>query len=73
MANDVPFRQRLTCTVAEAMQATGLGRTTLGRLRREGRLATLKIDGRRLVRVASLLALLDGAAETPSAKMARRG
>lgn len=55
----IPFRERLTCTVAEACAATGLGRTTLDRLRLDGRLDTLKVDGRRLVRVPSLLALLD--------------
>jgi hypothetical protein len=60
-APQIPFRDRLTCTVNEAMQATGLGRTTIDRYRREGRIDTVKLDGRRLIRVPSLVALVEPA------------
>ena len=55
----VPFAQRLTCTVAEACVATGLGRTKLYELIAEGHLDTIAIGRRRLVRVSSLLKLVD--------------
>lgn len=53
----VPFEQRLTCTVAEACQATGLGRTKLYGLIGAGHLSTITIGRRRLVLVRSLLEL----------------
>lgn len=63
-SHDMPFRERLTCTVREACQATGLGRTKLNQLIAEGRLASVKLDqsqtGRRLVSVPSLVALMEG-------------
>jgi excisionase family DNA binding protein len=54
----IPFAQRLTCTIAEACQATGLGRTKLYELIGEGHLDTTTIGRRRLVLVSSLRALL---------------
>jgi excisionase family DNA binding protein len=54
----IPFAQRLTCTVAEACQATGLGRTKLYELIGEGQLDTTTIGRRRLVIVHSLRTLL---------------
>lgn len=54
----VPFAQRLTCTVAEACEATGLGRTKIYELIGDGRIATTTIGRRRLVIVQSLLALV---------------
>lgn len=65
--HEIPFKDRLTCTIAEAIQVSGLGRSTINRLIGSGRLASVKLDGvrvadtdrgRRLVRVPSLLALL---------------
>jgi len=55
----VPFAQRLACTVAEACEATGLGRTKLYELIGEGKLRTTTIGRRRLVMVHSLCALLE--------------
>ena len=54
----IPFAQRLACTVAEACEATGLGRTKLYELIGEGKLDTTTIGRRRLVKVHALLTLL---------------
>jgi excisionase family DNA binding protein len=55
----IPFAQRLTCTIAEACEATGLGRTKLYELIGAGCLDTTTIGRRRLVLVRSLRMLLD--------------
>ncbi|WP_410051358.1 excisionase family DNA-binding protein [Bradyrhizobium sp. SZCCHNR2032] len=54
----MPFAQRLTCTVAEACEATGLGRTKIYELIGNGRVTTTTIGRRRLVVVQSLLSLV---------------
>jgi excisionase family DNA binding protein len=54
----IPFAQRLTCTISEACEVTGLGRTTLYELIGTGRLRTTTVGRRRLVVIESLLALL---------------
>jgi len=55
----VPFAQKLTCTINEACEMTGLGRTKLYELIGDGHLATTTIGRRRLVMVRSLLSLLE--------------
>ncbi|MBR0840489.1 helix-turn-helix domain-containing protein [Bradyrhizobium liaoningense] len=55
----MPFAQRIACTIDEAREATGLGRTKLYELIGDGRIVTTTIGRRRLVVVRSLLALLD--------------
>ena len=55
----VPFPDRLSCTIAEACEATGLGRTKVYELIGEGRLETTRIGRRRLVFVRSLRTLLE--------------
>jgi excisionase family DNA binding protein len=55
----IPFAQRLTCTIDEACEATGLGRTKLYELIGAGQLATTTVGRRRLVIVHSLQALLN--------------
>jgi excisionase family DNA binding protein len=50
--------QRPTCTIAEACNAVGLGRTKLYELIGGGEIDTITIGRRRLVRVPSLLKLL---------------
>ena len=50
--------QRPTCTIAEACEAVGLGRTKLYELIGGGEIDTITIGRRRLVRVPSLLKLL---------------
>jgi len=54
----IPFAQRLSCTIAQACEATGLGRTKLYELIGDGHLATTTVGRRRLVLVRSLLSLL---------------
>lgn len=54
----VPFHDRITCTVPEACQAIGLGRSKLYELIAEGQLRTTTIGRRRLVLVNSLLTLV---------------
>ncbi len=55
----IPFAQRFTCTINEACEVTGLGRTKLYELIGEGHLATTTVGRRRLVVVRSLLSLLE--------------
>ena len=55
----MPFAQRLTCTIDDACEVTGLGRTKLYELIGAGHIVTTTIGRRRLVVVRSLLALLD--------------
>lgn len=55
----MPFAQRLTCTVDDACEVTGLGRTKLYEQIGAGRIVTTTIERRRPVKVHSLLALLD--------------
>jgi excisionase family DNA binding protein len=55
----IPFAQRLSCTIAEACEVTGLGRTKLYELIGDGHLATTTVGRRRLVLVRSLLSLLE--------------
>jgi excisionase family DNA binding protein len=61
----LPFAQRLTCTIAEACEATGLGRTKIYELIGNGRVTTTSVGRRRLVIVQSLLALV-GVNQTPT-------
>ncbi len=59
----IPFAERLTCTIAEACAATGLGRTKLYELIGNGRVGTAIVGRRRLVKVRSLRQLVDMADE----------
>jgi excisionase family DNA binding protein len=56
--SSISFSQRLTCTVAEACEVTGLGRTKLYELIGDDCIATTSIGRRRLVLVQSLLTLV---------------
>ena len=55
----IPFAQRFTCTINEACEVTGLGRTKLYELIADGHLATTTVGRRRVVVVRSLLSLLE--------------
>jgi hypothetical protein len=55
----IPFAQRLSCTIDEACQATGLGRTKLYEEMSAGRVQTTNVGKRRLILVPSLLRRLD--------------
>lgn len=56
--DSLPFAQRLTCTIAQACEATGLGRTKIYELIGSGRVTTTTVGRRRLIVVQSLLALV---------------
>lgn len=62
----IPFLQRLTCTIPEACEVSGLGRTKLYELIGNGRLDTRTIGRRRLVVVRSLTGLLEAIPRTSS-------
>lgn len=55
---NLPFAERLSCTIDEACEATGLGRTKLYELIGTGQLVTTTVGRRRLVMVRSLISLL---------------
>ncbi len=57
-SHDIPIQQRITCTVREACQASGLGKTKLYELIGNGQLDTMRVGRRRLVKVESLSGLL---------------
>ncbi len=56
--HSIPFAQRPTCTISEACEAIGIGRSKLYELIGDGHLDTTRIGRRRLVRVPSLLRLV---------------
>jgi hypothetical protein len=58
----IPFAQRLSCTIDQACQATGIGRTKLYEEMSAGRVRTTNVGKRRLVLVPSLCQLLEPAA-----------
>ena len=58
----IPFAARLSCTIEEACEATGIGRTKLYEEIGAGRVETMNIGKRRLVLVRSLVKLIDPAA-----------
>ncbi|WKA29815.1 excisionase family DNA-binding protein [Bradyrhizobium roseum] len=57
-AKTIPFAERLSCTIDEACEATGLGRTKLYELIATGQLIATTVGRRRLIMVRSLFALL---------------
>jgi excisionase family DNA binding protein len=50
----------ITTSINDAAKALSLGRTSIYALIREGRLETIKLGRRTLVRIASIRRLLDG-------------
>ena len=58
MAN-IPIAARLSCTIDQACEATGLGRTKLYEEMQAGRVETVNVGKRRLVLVRSLVRLID--------------
>jgi excisionase family DNA binding protein len=59
-----PAPERVVLTVAEVMDTTGLSRQFIYNEVRSGRLRSLKVGRRRLVRVPDLEAWLDSFADT---------
>jgi excisionase family DNA binding protein len=58
---------RLTLTIAQACEATGLSRITLWRLRRDRKLRTVAVGTRKLIVVDSLLRLLESEGDSIAA------
>ena len=56
----IPFNSRIACTIPDAMRASGIGQTKLYELIKKRRLKSTKVDGRRLILVASLRQLIQG-------------
>jgi excisionase family DNA binding protein len=69
--SNIPFAQRLACTIDEACQATGIGRTKLYEELAAGRIQSTTVGRRRLILVKSILRLLDPQA-APSGREAVR-
>ncbi len=57
---NIPFRERLGCTIKEACAASGLGPTMIYELIADGTLKSTKVKKRRVVSVPSLLVLIEG-------------
>jgi excisionase family DNA binding protein len=57
-SDKIAFGDRPTCTIRQAAEATGLGRTTIYTRIADGQLVTQKVGRRRLINVESLLALV---------------
>jgi excisionase family DNA binding protein len=57
----IPFVERLTCSVDDASEASGLGRSTLYNMMRDGEIEWVKVGARRLLKVQSLLTRLNSA------------
>jgi excisionase family DNA binding protein len=60
----IPFPERISCTVAEACAATGLGRTKLYELIKQQQITATKIGARTLINVRSLISAVQ-----PGARM----
>ena len=65
----IPYRERVTSTIAEFEQATGLGNTKTKELIRAGAIQTTKVGRRRLIVVKSVLKLLEGASGVGEARV----
>ena len=52
---------KITCSVKEATELTGLGKTTLYSLLAEGKITSVTIGAKRLIHVESLRRLLEAA------------
>jgi hypothetical protein len=57
----IPFRDRISATIAESCEASGLGRTKIYELIAAKKILTTKVGNRTLVLVPSLLRAIDPA------------
>ena len=55
----IPFSERLTCSVNDASNASGLSRSLIYMKMKAGEIEWTKVGARRLVKVPSLLRFLD--------------
>jgi hypothetical protein len=62
--SEIPFHQRVTCSINEACDVSGLGRTSIHYRIKDGTIKTTKVGTRHLVIIRSLLAMLDPANNT---------
>jgi excisionase family DNA binding protein len=63
MEGEIPFFQKITCTIQDACLFSGLGRTKIYEEIANGRIEATKVGRRRLVVVASLLRRVAGACD----------
>jgi hypothetical protein len=61
----IPFREKISCTVQDAQQATGISRRKLFELLPE--IESKKVGRRRLILVRSLIERLEGGGEVTEA------
>ena len=54
----IPFNERLTCSVDDAVETSGLSRSMIYNKMKSGEIEWKKIGARRLIKVPSLLRLL---------------
>lgn len=54
----IPFRDRLTCSVDDACDASGLSRSLIYQKLKSGEIESKKVNSRRLIVVPSLIRLL---------------
>jgi excisionase family DNA binding protein len=54
----IPFGERLTCSVGDATEATGLSRSMLYEKMKSGEIEWTKVGARRLIKVPSLFRFL---------------
>lgn len=59
-----PMTEKISVTVSQACELTGLGRSTIYRLFDEGKLSRLKVGSRTLIKVSDLHALMDSLSDT---------
>ena len=59
--DDTPQQRsaRIAFSISETVEATGLGRTTIYKLLRDGKLRSVKVGNRRLVRASDVYGLLE--------------
>lgn len=55
----VPFRDRVFCSINQACEATGSSRSKMYEWIRDGRVRTVRLDGRTKIVIASLLELAE--------------
>jgi excisionase family DNA binding protein len=72
MNQQIPFRERISCTVAEACTATGLGRTKLYELIKLKKVATTKVGARTLVDVETLISAVGAPQDCTNRVRAKR-
>jgi hypothetical protein len=61
----VPFRERIACSVSDALRHGPFKRDKLYDLIKDGRIESKMIDGRRIIVVRSFLALIEGVVTQP--------